>query len=53
MQITTSDREVILDALFAYGMTHRDSAQGIQSQDLFQLISDAKEFHFAKRPLPR
>ena len=53
MQLTAGDRETILDALFAYGMTHRDSSQGIQSQDLFQLLIDANEFHFAKQQAPQ
>ncbi len=47
MQLSAADRAIIIDALFAYGMTHRDTAQGIQTQDLFLLLTDAQEFHFA------
>ena len=61
MQLTPEDRETILDALFAYGMSHREAAanaatdgpvrlnlqEADKAQNLFLSLTDAKEFHFS------
>jgi hypothetical protein len=52
MQLTAADRDIILDALFAYGMNW-DVEHATKAQDLFLLLTDAKEFHFAEKQAAR
>ena len=52
MQLTDADRDLILDALFAYGMMDRVSPQGMRAQELYRLLKDAQEFCFAPPPIP-
>jgi hypothetical protein len=46
MQLTDSDRDLILKGLFAYGIANCDSAEGMSAQCQYLLLKGAKEFNF-------
>ncbi len=48
MQLSTEDRDIILDALFLFGLHPelRATAEGLKAQNLFLELNNTGEFHF-------
>jgi hypothetical protein len=50
MLLNDADRDLILNALFDYGMVYRDRSEGIRAQNLYLRLNGARAFHFTVKP---
>ena len=53
MPVTDDDCAIILNALFDYGMTNRERAEGMPAQGLYLRLNRAEAFHFTNKPAVR